>query len=325
MDERKLSSSMQSAELTQFQMLKIKKIEDKIKSEAEALANHRIYGAIQTIEDLRIFMAHHIYCVWDFMNLIKRLQIEFTCCKVPFRPARNFMEEQVCRFLNEIVLEEESDELENGFISHFAFYCKAFDAILDDKSKCEFDHVFQFYDQVMQGDVTYSELLGENFIPTISKTFMEATRAQVEHEQVLVTASSFTFGREALLPLIFIELIKQPMLKDDVRLKRFELYLQRHIDLDGDIHSHLAKKLVASICKSEIDWNLAEKAAIDAIQSRLRYWDEVYDIIISEKSKKCPDTCTKTACNNDIESLGENNKKCTMGTITHEQPESGGP
>ena len=37
MDERKLSSSMQSAELTQFQMLKIKKIEDKITSEAEKL------------------------------------------------------------------------------------------------------------------------------------------------------------------------------------------------------------------------------------------------------------------------------------------------
>ena len=36
MDERRLSSSMQSAELTPFQMLKIKKIEDKIASSARA-------------------------------------------------------------------------------------------------------------------------------------------------------------------------------------------------------------------------------------------------------------------------------------------------
>ena len=86
----------------------------------------------------------------------KRLQIEFTCCKVPFRPARNFLEEQVCRFLNEIVLEEESDEIEDGFISHFSFYYKAFEGILDSESE-GFDHVFQFYDQVMQGDCTYSE------------------------------------------------------------------------------------------------------------------------------------------------------------------------
>ena len=42
---------------------------------------------------------------------------------------------------------------------------------------------------------------------------MNSTRAQVEHENILVTASSFTFGREALLPSIFMELIKQPMLK----------------------------------------------------------------------------------------------------------------
>ena len=68
-----------------------------------------------------------------YLKTCKRLQIEFTCCKVPFRPARNFLEEQVCRFLNEIVLEEESDELEDGFISHFAFYCKG-NSIIDGPS-----------------------------------------------------------------------------------------------------------------------------------------------------------------------------------------------
>ena len=71
MEERKLSSTMQSAEMTSFQKMKIKKIEDTIEESAKALANHKIYNAIETIEDLRIFMAHHIYCVWDFMNLIK--------------------------------------------------------------------------------------------------------------------------------------------------------------------------------------------------------------------------------------------------------------
>ena len=71
MEERKLSPTMQSADLTSFQKMKIKKIEDTIEESAKALANHKIYNAIETIEDLRIFMAHHIYCVWDFMNLIK--------------------------------------------------------------------------------------------------------------------------------------------------------------------------------------------------------------------------------------------------------------
>ena len=68
-------------------------------------------------------------------------------------------------------------------------------------------------------------VLGGKFIPMISKTFMESTRAQVEHEHVLVAASSFTFGRESLLPSIFMELIKQPMLKvSSLYKKHYETY-----------------------------------------------------------------------------------------------------
>ena len=32
-------------------------------------------------------MSYHYYGVWDFMNLIKKLQITFTICDLPFRPA----------------------------------------------------------------------------------------------------------------------------------------------------------------------------------------------------------------------------------------------
>ena len=81
----------------------------------------------------RILIIVHFLISRIYLKTCKRLQIEFTCCKVPFRPARNFLEEQVCRFLNEIVLEEESDELEDGFISHFAFYCKG-NSIIDGPS-----------------------------------------------------------------------------------------------------------------------------------------------------------------------------------------------
>jgi hypothetical protein len=38
------------------------------------LNQHPLYAAVQSIEDLRVFMAHHIYSVWDFMSLLKALQ-----------------------------------------------------------------------------------------------------------------------------------------------------------------------------------------------------------------------------------------------------------
>ena len=79
-------------------------------------------------------------------------------------------------------------------------------------------------------------------VPEIARIFMQGTMAQVQHESPLVTAASFTFGREDLLPHIFKRLIAQPLLAEDQRLKKFELYLDRHIELDGDCHSHVAKK-----------------------------------------------------------------------------------
>jgi len=52
-----------------------------------------------------------------------------------------------------------------------------------------------------------------DFIPPEAKTFLKCTRDQVEHPKVIVTATSFTFGREDLLPHIFKQLIQQPLLK----------------------------------------------------------------------------------------------------------------
>ena len=56
------------------------------------------------------------------MNLIKKLQITYTCCDLPFRPAVGEVQKQIRRFLNEINLEEETDEIEGGFFSHFSYY-----------------------------------------------------------------------------------------------------------------------------------------------------------------------------------------------------------
>lgn len=37
----------------------------------QRLNRHHIYRAVRTTEDLRCFMQHHVYSVWDFMSLIK--------------------------------------------------------------------------------------------------------------------------------------------------------------------------------------------------------------------------------------------------------------
>lgn len=80
-------------------------------------------------------MAHRVFAVWDFMSLAKRLQRELTCTTLPWIP----MSEPVyARFINEIILAEESDEDgQGGFCSHFDYYCRAMRAAGADVSGIE--------------------------------------------------------------------------------------------------------------------------------------------------------------------------------------------
>ena len=40
----------------------------------QQLRDHSLYARIATLDDLIVFMSHHVYSVWDFMNLLKTLQ-----------------------------------------------------------------------------------------------------------------------------------------------------------------------------------------------------------------------------------------------------------
>jgi hypothetical protein len=85
-----------------------------------ALLNHPVYREIDCVESLRVFMEHHVFAVWDFMSLLKALQRRLCCVDVPWLPAAD---STATRFINEIVLAEESDEDgQGGFVSHFELY-----------------------------------------------------------------------------------------------------------------------------------------------------------------------------------------------------------
>jgi len=49
----------------------------------EELVRHPIYRSLHTLEDLRVFMTHHVFAVWDFMSLLKYLQRHITSLDIP--------------------------------------------------------------------------------------------------------------------------------------------------------------------------------------------------------------------------------------------------
>ena len=52
----------------------------------QQLNAHPLYRAIREVRDLRVFMAHHVYSVWDFMSLIKYMQRQLAPAQVPWMP-----------------------------------------------------------------------------------------------------------------------------------------------------------------------------------------------------------------------------------------------
>src|ERR1044072_7197836 len=90
-----------------------------IESARKEVTAHPVYQRINSRADMATFLEHHVFAVWDFMSLLKSLQRELTCVDVPWVPVGS---EVSRRLINDIVLVEESDELNGGFTSHFELY-----------------------------------------------------------------------------------------------------------------------------------------------------------------------------------------------------------
>ena len=89
----------------------------------DTLLDHPLYADVVSIDDLRQFMEDHVFAVWDFMSLLKRLQQEMTCTSVPWLPADN---PKAARLINDIVIGEETDVDPDGlYVSHLDLYLRA--------------------------------------------------------------------------------------------------------------------------------------------------------------------------------------------------------
>ena len=116
-------------------MNRLQHIESELFELRSLLKHHKLYKNLNHIDDLKTFMENHVFAVWDFMSLLKHLQINLTTIETPWFPAKNA---SLARFINEIVHGEESDVDEVGVPnSHFEMYLDAMKQIKADTSNIE--------------------------------------------------------------------------------------------------------------------------------------------------------------------------------------------
>jgi hypothetical protein len=228
------------------------------------LARHPLYSRIRTIDHVRLFMASHVFAVWDFMSLLKALQRALTCVELPWIPTP-FPTSR--RFINEIVLGEESDQYHGRAISHFEIYLEAMNRVNADS--CAIKTLLSRATMGIDG-LTFAG------VPEPAREFVTATFRVIQHGSLAAQAAVFAFGREDAIPEMFRALVLQLNQEVSGDLDQFVWYLQRHIEVDGDEHGPLARKMVADLCAGNPAlWEEASQAAEEALLARLRLWDGV--------------------------------------------------
>jgi hypothetical protein len=230
------------------------------------LENHGIYNYIQSPAHLKIFMESHVFAVWDFMSLAKRLQIELTCTRLPwFTPD----DAKKARFINEIILGEESDLGFDGLpVSHFDMYLAAMADMGCSRQK------FDLFEQHYRAGVGLERALELAEAPDYVISFVRQTIATALEGRAEEAASSFFYGREDAIPQMFQSLLDRWGLSEE-KAPRFVHYLQRHIDLDGDEHGPAAMKILSDLIADKAAEARALQAAEQAISARIALWDGI--------------------------------------------------
>jgi len=231
------------------------------------LIEHPIYREIRTADDVRTFMKHHVFAVWDFFSLLKRLQQEVTCVTTPWRP-RGYPEHG--RFVLEIVLAEETDvDVDGGYTSHFELYRRAMDECGADARPID-----AFVARIDAGADPIAALEHPT-IPDTVRDFVTRTLDVALNGTPAAVAASFCHGREDLLPDVLGALrASAGGLLDE--LPTFRHYVDRHIELDHDEHGPLARKLLAAMTHGDPEAErAAERVGIDAVLARTRLWDGI--------------------------------------------------
>lgn len=235
------------------------------------LTTHPLYASVQNLDDLQTFMQSHVWAVWDFMSLLKTLQRDLTCVEVPWLPVGN---PETRYLINEIVVGEESDVDPDGVrTSHFELYLRAMQQAGASTSQIE-----SFVAELTAGRSVREALDGLE-LPEGSRRFVNFTFDLIGQGRLHEIAAVFTFGREDLIPDLFIALVRQLHDQSPERLGLITYYLERHIEVDGDHHSHLAKAMTAELCKTDAHWQQATVAVEAALQARIALWDSVYEQI----------------------------------------------
>lgn len=239
---------------------------------ADAVRSHPVFAQLRTVQHIRTFMEHHVWCVWDFMTLLKSIQAAVAPITFPWRIPED---SESARLVNEITVGEEGDDGPDGApISHFELYHRAMRAAGANTGAV--DRMLE----ALNAGASWTDALARAEPPKASANFVRTT-LEIAQASVPERVAAFTVGREEIIPGMFRSIVDEHA--QDMRkasqggdLSRFVWYLERHIEVDGNRHGPMSSRLFERVCMKVPETRaLALSTATRVLTRRLELWDAV--------------------------------------------------
>jgi hypothetical protein len=137
------------------------------------------------------------------------------------------------------------------------------------------DKIKKFVSNVIEHN-DYKLAVSKSDIPNAAVDFMNFTFDVIDTKKTHIIASVFTFGREDLIPDMFINIVKSLNEKPGSKTNDLLYYLERHIEMDGDEHGPMALKMISGLCGDDKEkWNDAVEFSNQALKQRIKLWDYI--------------------------------------------------
>src|ERR1700739_48745 len=245
-----------------------KQYRDRLATLRAGLLEHPVYAEVASVADLRRFMEDHVFAVWDFMSLLKRLQQDLTCIEVPWFPADNA---KAARLINDIVIGEETDVGPAGaYFRHLPLYIRAMGDV--GASTRQFE---KFRSLVLVG-MPVEVALARIGAPLHVQAFVAHTMRLANSGSTEEVLAAFFYGREDIIPEMFRRLLDTlyGAGQNNDRLRHFIYYIERHIELDGDNHGPKGRELLEDLIANAPDREeRAPRGAGRSKQTRIGLWN----------------------------------------------------
>jgi len=240
---------------------------DALERRQSALARHPVYSLLRTPAAVRVFMQHHVFAVWDFMTLLKALQQRMTGMSLPWRPAPH--PPRVVRFINELVLDEESDlDMAGRPLSHYELYLEAMSEVGADTRP-----VLRFVD-----DLDLPRL------PSAIRAFVDFHLTLAGRGMDEEVAGALLFGRERVLPELFTALLAG-LGGRAAQCPHFRYYLDRHVRREERQHAQQSRALLEYVVGDDpVRRQWCEDATLRSLELRHGLWDAAAAAIINARA-----------------------------------------